>query len=460
VDNHVEAVDRTGFENHPYDHFWLRGYPLEVQDPYANGILVRGDDAHIGKNTVANVTDGIILRTGSRGTGTVVDNTVTQSEATVGVDWDGTNRFHLNSENDGIRVEPLVLASDSTTSAGISVRNNTLTGPSASGLVTTGVSFYTEGNPPTTFEANTIRNHSRGLQLRVPGLTSPVTVESNAITGARDAGVVVSELGYPTLQDGTEPTSVEPIQIHYNRLPAQAEYGVLYENGDATVNATGNYWGAASGPSSPGNTTLADPETGALANGTGSAVSAGSEAGESNVRFDPWLGESPHAAEPPAGGPTVEHLDLAEDDRGNNPHAMFVANWTVSDADGDLETVELTLRDTDDGEVEDSKTVDVGGGTASDDTRLRAHKEGDSGHTYEVELVVTDAANNTASETDTAVAGEDEDDSGEGNSSAPVDPTTTSPDGTTTESGMVGVIGWQPTAGSTHTVARLETGVL
>jgi parallel beta-helix repeat protein len=461
VDNHVEAVDRTGFENLDDNSYWLKAHPFEVQDPYANGIFVFGDDARIANNTVANVTDGIILQTGNRGTETVVDNTVIQSEATVGVDWDGINRFHLNSENDGMRIESVGVVSESTSSGGISVRNNTLTGPSASGLATTGVSFSSvargvffvvevrvDATPPTSVEANSIQGHSTGVRLDAPDVARPVTVQGNEITDATEAGVAV-----------TESTPGHSIDVHGNTLPGTAEYGVYYGNPDETVDATHNYWGAANGPGSPGNDSYTDPLTGRPANGDGTHVSEGRQ-GNSNVRFDPWLREAPREEEPPEGTPTVDYLNLTEDDRGNNPHAMFVANWTVSDADGDLETVELTLRDLDDGEVEDSKTVDVSGETASDETRLRAHKEGDSGHTYEVELVVSDAANNTASETDKAVENGDEDDAGEGNSSAPVDPTTTSPDGTTTESGMAGVVVWQPTAGATDTVARVATGVL
>lgn len=73
-------------------------------------------------------------------------------------------------------------------------------------------------------------------------------------------------------------------------------------NTTGVVDATCNKWGAASGPSSPHmlmnglmhdnmktDDPLTDPETGAAADGTGSAVSEGPEAGVSNVHFDPWV---------------------------------------------------------------------------------------------------------------------------------------------------------------------------
>lgn len=96
--------------------------------------------------------------------------------------------------------------------------------------------------------------------------------------------------------------------------------------------------------------------------------------------------------------PTVESLSLSGNDTEGSPRAEFTASWAVSDADGALDTVELTLTDTDDGR-EDSATVDVSGDTASGETPLSAEHEPNSGRTYEVELVVTDSNENTDSAT-------------------------------------------------------------
>ncbi|ODR79041.1 hypothetical protein BG842_22105 [Haladaptatus sp. W1] len=103
--------------------------------------------------------------------------------------------------------------------------------------------------------------------------------------------------------------------------------------------------------------------------------------------------------------PVVDSLDLTENNTGGSPHADFDASWTVSDSSGDLSTVDVTLTDSTEGVTEDSTTVDVSGDTATATTTLRARHEENSGHTYQVKLVVTDS--NGA--TDSATADETED---------------------------------------------------
>ncbi|MBX0325408.1 S8 family serine peptidase [Halomicroarcula sp. F13] len=99
----------------------------------------------------------------------------------------------------------------------------------------------------------------------------------------------------------------------------------------------------------------------------------------------------------------VDGLSVSEDNSGGSPHADFDASWRVSDSDGDLQTVDLTLTDADTGATEDTASVDVSGSDASGTTGLSAKFDENNGHTYEVELVVTDAAGNTASATATEV---------------------------------------------------------
>ena len=106
-----------------------------------------------------------------------------------------------------------------------------------------------------------------------------------------------------------------------------------------------------------------------------------------------------------ASAPTVGSLSLSEDNAGGSPHAEFTASWSVSDADGDLSSVDLTLTDADTGATEDSASVDVGGSDAAGTTGLKARHDENNGHTYRVELVVTDAGGNAAS--DTATEAED-----------------------------------------------------
>ena len=81
-------------------------------------------------------------------------------------------------------------------------------------------------------------------------------------------------------------------EVHGNTLANNSEYGITVSR-DETINATNNYWGP-NGPSSATEDPLEDPNTGTLADGDGSAVSANPENDSvSNVHFDPWLDQDP-----------------------------------------------------------------------------------------------------------------------------------------------------------------------
>lgn len=108
--------------------------------------------------------------------------------------------------------------------------------------------------------------------------------------------------------------------------------------------------------------------------------------------------------------PSVDSLSLTEVET-DNSDAEFDADWQVSDADGNLASVDLTLTDDTDNETEDTATVSVSGDTASGTTRLVAAGDDGSGNSYTVELTVTDSDGATAS--DTASATESEDTSGD-----------------------------------------------
>ncbi|WP_255170817.1 NosD domain-containing protein [Natrononativus amylolyticus] len=112
-----------------------------------------------------------------------------------------------------------------------------------------------------------------GVGISLSAFNAGATVEGSHICRNDEYGVEAgSDPGY---EDEWEP---EP--------PRQAE-----------VLATGNYWGAATGPASFGDPDEAftDPETSRPADGDGDAISEGLEDGVSNVRFDPF-------AESPIGG--------------------------------------------------------------------------------------------------------------------------------------------------------------
>jgi len=108
-----------------------------------------------------------------------------------------------------------------------------------------------------------------------------------------------------------------------------------------------------------------------------------------------------------SGAPAVDGISLSENNSGGSPHADFDASWSVSDSDGDLNTVDLTLYELDSNgnrvATESSTSADVSGSSASGTSSLNAKHDENSGNTYEVEIVVTDSSNNTDSNTATEV---------------------------------------------------------
>jgi len=110
------------------------------------------------------------------------------------------------------------------------------------------------------------------------------------------------------------------------------------------------------------------------------------------------------------GAPTVDSLSASEVET-DDGDAEFDIDWAVNDADGNLDSVDLTLTDDTAGETEDTASVSVSGDTASGTERLVAPGDDGSGNDYTVELVVTDA--DGASSSDTATVSETEDTGGD-----------------------------------------------
>jgi parallel beta-helix repeat protein len=137
-------------------------------------------------------------------------------------------------------------------------------------------------------QRNTVTDHRRGVYLDAEA--GRVAVVENTIV-RNDVGVYVPWPFFSSSE--TDPQ----YDLHRNHLDND-RYGVLNRDRSLVVNATGNYWGAADGPSSR-TEALEDPKTGALADGSGDAVSRGDEDGVSNVRFDPFLTAPPSAAPAP-----------------------------------------------------------------------------------------------------------------------------------------------------------------
>jgi subtilisin len=112
--------------------------------------------------------------------------------------------------------------------------------------------------------------------------------------------------------------------------------------------------------------------------------------------------------------PSVDSLLLDEVET-DNDDAEFDAAWDVSDEDGDLDSVDLTLYELDsDGnrvDEEDSATESVSGDSASGTTRLVATGDDGTGNTYELEAIVSDSNGNTDSATATETESESSGDS-------------------------------------------------
>ncbi|NEU57913.1 S8 family serine peptidase [Halorussus sp. MSC15.2] len=95
-------------------------------------------------------------------------------------------------------------------------------------------------------------------------------------------------------------------------------------------------------------------------------------------------------------GPAIDSLGI--NNRSNGGWARFEVSWSVSDADGDLASVDLTLAQS---STVDSSSTSVSGSSASGSDRLQEKKGSGS---YDVTVTVTDSQGNTASRTETVSA--------------------------------------------------------
>jgi hypothetical protein len=164
---------------------------------------------------------------------------------------------------------------------------------------------------------------------------------------------------------GTNDPDLSGVEFRRNEFLGTGEYGILSET-SAVIDARRNYWDALDGPASPaGGPTLADPVTGALANGTGGTVGAAPDTdGVSNVRFDPFLGdpldiEVGPAADVPADEPAPPDAATTPDEPA--PAFEFTGSATpdVVVADEPV-NVSLTVRNTGDAAGRYDTTLETG----------------------------------------------------------------------------------------------------
>ena len=147
--------------------------------------------------------------------------------------------------------------------------------------------FVGNANETTRIANNTITGNRIGVQINVA--QQPVMIRHNEIAD-NDYGIFT-----PALDDCVwAAAGIGNVGVHRNDLANNSAYGILNER-SFSLNATHNYWGAASGPSSAADSDapFADPVTGTLADGAGDAIPEDpGDPGVSNVHFDSSLTES------------------------------------------------------------------------------------------------------------------------------------------------------------------------
>ncbi|WP_458207214.1 right-handed parallel beta-helix repeat-containing protein [Haladaptatus sp. NG-SE-30] len=332
----LTAVSNLRFVDNVVDHRSRDGIQLySLTDLESrNNTIANNTFQRIGGTAISARSDGLLIsnndiRGGIRGISvlgsnvTIADNLVTK---VAGQPKDGFVSFNIgiNVDADRTVVENNTLTKNEDfairVSGGDAVRlvnnqisktrdSNTSEDSSVTDGTGVGIAFDAEN---TTLVGNEISQSDRGVEII--GIED-VTIENNRIERTNEGivvrrGFMVGDLGGPVaVRDNHIAENV--VGVHFesgfpvatavvegNTIQENDCFGVLNDN-SSVVDARGNYWGAANGPSSSGDPAapIADPVTGTLANGDGDAVSENpSMPGESNVRFDSWLENATVAA--------------------------------------------------------------------------------------------------------------------------------------------------------------------
>lgn len=118
-----------------------------------------------------------------------------------------------------------------------------------------------------TISHNTLTGAEAGISTRNGSLSnSSMSIDENRIY-KNEYGIYLESI-----------TGDSSVSINFNGLAQNDEHGLYVQSSSVTVDGTDNWWGHRSGPSGG----VADPVSGRVADGEGSAVSA-------HVRFDPWI---------------------------------------------------------------------------------------------------------------------------------------------------------------------------
>lgn len=169
---------------------------------------------------------------------------------------------------------------------GATVTNNTIQ-HYGTGVIFDDRNSLDDTNATTRIANNTITANMIGVRINVT--KRGVAIRHNDIV-ENDYGVYV-----PTIDNCIwDAAGLGNVGVHRNDIANNSEYGIFNER-SFPLNATHNYWGAASGPSSAADSDapFADPVTGTLADGAGDVISEDpGDPDVSNVHFDSSLNES------------------------------------------------------------------------------------------------------------------------------------------------------------------------
>lgn len=248
--------------------------------------VVLASNVTVEDNTLANPGEAPdeSINLADAGPTTVRNNTITGANVGIAIE----NHAEENAVLGNRVTDSEVGISIEDSSVNNTVEGNTLAND-GNGIEVSLLDSYDDGT--NYVRGNDIVDNENGLL--VEATDQPLVVEANDISD-NENGVHIRESGVCT----PDAEGAELVSVHDNVIAGNAAYGVLNGNQDV-LNATGNYWGAGDGPSSPADpdAPFEDPVTGELADGDGTAVSEDPDAaGQSNVRFDSWLQQPPEDA--------------------------------------------------------------------------------------------------------------------------------------------------------------------
>ncbi|SNR34627.1 parallel beta-helix repeat (two copies) [Halorubrum vacuolatum] len=303
-------------------------------------------DGVIADNHVENNGNGIV---GSSNIDSIRNNTILQSH--------GNDRF---TEGDGIQI---------TSATTVDIENNEIKNNDRFGI-------YTRNADIVTILNNTVAdNADHGIEIET---VADVIVEDNSIRGHDDGGILndaaglrvdadgLITIGSNTIEDNTDGLRIESvgdegvgvtgnqilantrgvyvgpnanqITITGNDIDGNSGFGLRYDGGTSTLDATDNWWGAESGPSTTGSDgPFVDAGTGAEADGDGDAIQVDS----GPIQFTPVATAPQSGAEDPGDGDvpeedgTITGVITADGEPVSGASVSVAGTSTETNADGE-----------------------------------------------------------------------------------------------------------------------------